>query len=191
MTPASSGYAEFTLAGAFNEVLAIGTGAALTNLTGTASDYDTRDYTPSGRFDFTAGAEYLIAVDGYSGGSGSFTLSLVQTLAPTNDAFANRIPISGTSVTTNGANLGASKEPGEPAHAGNSGGHSVWWTWIAPAGGRVTISTSGGFSKVIAIYTGTELGTLAAVASAAGTYSGIAGTSFDAAAGLAYQMNGA
>ncbi|MCX6929455.1 MAG: hypothetical protein NT154_40510, partial [Verrucomicrobia bacterium] len=87
-TPASSGYAEFTLAGAFNKVLAIYTGTALTNLTGTASDYDTSDYTASGRFDVTAGTEYIIAVDGYSGGSGSFTLSLVETPAPLNDAFA-------------------------------------------------------------------------------------------------------
>ena len=187
-TPAGSGYAEFTLAGAFNKVLAIYTGTALTNLTGTANDYETSGYTASGWFDVTAGTEYIIAVDGYSGGSGSFTLSLVETPAPLNDAFANRIPISGTSVTTNGANLGASKEPGEPAHAGDPGGHSVWWTWTAPAGGRVTISASGGFSKAVAIYTGTELATLAPVASAAGSYSGVASTSFDVVAGVAYQI---
>ena len=35
----------------------------------------------------------------------------------------------------NGSNVGATKEPGEPDHAGDPGGASVWYTWTAPADG--------------------------------------------------------
>ena len=40
------------------------------------------------------------------------------------------------------SNAGATKELGEPDHLGNSGGSSVWFTWTAPASGRVTLSTN-------------------------------------------------
>ncbi|MCX6879930.1 MAG: hypothetical protein NTW21_39925 [Verrucomicrobia bacterium] len=186
-TPASSGYAEFTLAGLFNKVLAIYTGTTLTSLTQMVNYCNAGSSSAYGRFDAIAGTEYLIAVDGYGSASGSFTLSLAHTLAPPNDAFANRIALSGTNATTSGANIGACKEPGEPNHAGYSGGHSVWWTWSAPASGRATISTDGAFYKVIAIYTGTELASLTPVANAISS-GGIAAASFEAAAGGTYQI---
>jgi hypothetical protein len=121
-------------------------------------------------------------VDGYGVASGAFTLSLTFTPPPPNDAFADRIALSGANASMTGANIGASKEPGEPAHADSPGGHSVWWTWTAPASGRVTISVGGSFGKVIAIYTGTELASLTPVAS-----SGAAAV-FEAVAGGAYQI---
>jgi hypothetical protein len=76
---------------------------------------------------------------------------------PINDAFANRIALTNTAITTAGANTFASKEPGEPNHAGNAGGHSVWWKWTAPSIGTVSIDTDGsGFDTVLPVYTGTD-----------------------------------
>lgn len=181
-TPAASGYADFALTGAFNKVIAIYTGTALSNLTLKKNSCEISGYGAYGRFDAIAGTAYLIAVDGYSGASGAFTLSLTFTPPPPNDAFADRIALSGANASMNGANIGASKEPGEPHHAGSPGGHSVWWTWTAPASGRVTISVGGSFGKVIAIYTGTELASLAPVASSS------AAAVFEAVAGVAYQI---
>ena len=42
-----------------------------------------------------------------------------------------------------GTNVGATKETGEPDHAGNVGGASVWCRWVAPADGTVTFDTFG------------------------------------------------
>jgi hypothetical protein len=40
----------------------------------------------------------------------------------------------------------------EPDHDGNPGGKSVWWTWVAPANGLVTVSTQGStFDTVLAV----------------------------------------
>jgi hypothetical protein len=181
-TAPSSGYADFTLAGSFNKVIAIYTGTDLSNLTLKANSCEISGYSAYGRFNAIAGTEYLIAVDGFSGASGGFTLSLTFTPPPPNDAFADRIALAGANVSTNGANIGATREPGEPAHAGGLGEHSVWWTWNAPASGRVTITVGGSFYKVIAIYTGADLASLTPVASSSAT------ATFEAVAGVAYQI---
>jgi HYR domain-containing protein len=63
-------------------------------------------------------------------------------------------------------NLDATKEPGEPDHAGNPGGKSVWWRWVAPRSGPVLLQTSGtSFDSLLAVYTGAELSNLVLVAS--------------------------
>lgn len=78
--------------------------------------------------------------------------------APVNDNFAVSFPLSGSSGQTTSWNLNASKEAGEPTHAGNSGGKSVWWQWTAPTGGTLNLNTHGsGFDTLLAVYTGTTL----------------------------------
>jgi len=73
---------------------------------------------------------------------GPFTLNLQFTPAPANDNFSHRTQLNGFRITTHASNAGATKEPGEPDHLGNPGGSSVWYTWTAPASGRVTLSTN-------------------------------------------------
>jgi hypothetical protein len=114
---------------------------------------------------------------------------------PPNDNFADRIPISGSTVTVTGTNIGASKEPGEPNHAGYEGGGSVWWSWTSPFTGYVSISagTSNqwGFygSPLLAVYTGTTVSALTAIASNAAPVWGIpAQLCFFASAGVQYQI---
>src|ERR1041384_573319 len=63
--------------------------------------------------------------------------------APPNDLFANRTPLVGTNLIATGSNTNATKEPGEPNHAGNIGRKSGWWTWTAPTNGDLTITTDG------------------------------------------------
>jgi hypothetical protein len=82
--------------------------------------------------------------------------------APANDNFANAQVISGASGTVTGTNVGAGKERGEPDHAGNPGGASIWYVWVAPSGyNTVTFDTCGSsFDTLLAQYQGTAVDAL-------------------------------
>src|SRR6185503_1322970 len=85
--------------------------------------------------------------------------------APANDSFVNAIPLAGPLVVTNGSNTGATKQSGEPTHAGDAGGRSVWWSWTAPFTGSVIMRTTGSsFDTLLAIYTGDAIAALTLVA---------------------------
>jgi hypothetical protein len=59
---------------------------------------------------------------------------------PPNDDFANRIVLTGSSITFTGTLVGATFEPLEPTAAyAPTGGGSVWWMWTAPTDSRVVI----------------------------------------------------
>src|SRR5262245_61870102 len=84
---------------------------------------------------------------------------------PVNDDFADATPLSGLTVVTNASNVGATKETGEPMHAGDAGGRSVWWSWRAPFTGSVIMHTGGSsFDTLLAVYTGDSIAALALVA---------------------------
>lgn len=86
--------------------------------------------------------------------------------APANDAFSAAALLSGTSVTATGANGGASKEPGEPNHAGRPGGRSVWWLWTAPGAGEAELQTdTSTFDTLLGVYAGSSVSDLVEVAS--------------------------
>ncbi len=119
----------------------------------------------------TVGSHSIIAsYQGTTGFTASTSPPLAQTVtavpAPANDNFVSRTTIDGTAAILSGTNAGATKEAGEPSHAGNAGGKSVWWTWMAPGAGQVTIDTTGSnFNTLLAAYTGTSVSTLTKVAS--------------------------
>lgn len=92
--------------------------------------------------------------------------------APANDDFAAATDLSGFDPALGqirGTNVAASKEVGEPDHAGNAGGRSVWYTWTAPGDRSVpNVSFTTGFTEVdtlLAVYTGAAVGALTEVAS--------------------------
>ena len=115
-----------------------------------------------------------------SGGGGS---------PPANDNFANRITISGSNGSTTGANSNGTKETGEPSHAGDAGGKSVWWTWTAPATGSVTIDTfTSSFDTLLAVYTGTAVNALTTIASNDQFGGNQSQVTFSATSGVAYQI---
>ena len=77
------------------------------------------------------------------------------------DNFSASVVIGGMSGRGKGSNIGAGKESGEPDHADESGGASVWWTWTAPTTGPVTFDTRGSnFDTLLAVYTGDSLSDL-------------------------------
>ncbi len=117
-------------------------------------------------FQAQAGTRYDIAVDGYYGASGDILLNWSMVIPEPSNEFADALDLPGLSGQATGSNMNASKEPGEPDHAGNPGGKSVWWRWTAPESGYFTFNTQGSnFNTLLAIYTGSGIGDLTEVAS--------------------------
>jgi uncharacterized repeat protein (TIGR01451 family) len=117
-------------------------------------------------------------------------LNLLGAVAPPNDLFINRTNLSSTSGSVSGVSLLGSKEVGEPNHANNVGGSSVWWSWTAPSAGQVTLNTTGSnFDTLLAVYTGSNINIL--TQKAANDNNGNLNTSslvFQAVAGTQYQI---
>jgi hypothetical protein len=118
------------------------------------------------------------------------TITMSAIFKAPGDDFAQRIPINGWSNTVTGFNTNATKEPGEPNHAGNVGGRSVWWTWTAVSSGNVTISTAGSsFNTLLAIYTGTAVTNLTLVATNDNNGTNLTSrVTFSAIGGVAYAI---
>jgi Ca2+-binding RTX toxin-like protein len=86
--------------------------------------------------------------------------------APTNDNFADaQVPNTGDTNPTHGSNIDATKELGEPDHAGDAGGASVWYRWTSPASGTATVDTCDSpLDTLLGVYTGASVSTLTEVA---------------------------
>ncbi len=155
-----------TIGSSFNTLLAVYTGSSLGGLNLVASNDDIGAGNLQSRvtFNATANTVYDIAVDGYNGASGNLVLTLDQTIQ--NDNFANPQYIGGVNGIAYGANVGATKEAGEPNTAGNPGGASIWYYWTAPITGTATFTTEGSsFNTLLGIYTGNSVTTLTNIAS--------------------------
>jgi hypothetical protein len=96
--------------------------------------------------------------------AGSNKPETIQT--PTNDSFSNPETLTGSSGSATIFNIGATNEVGEPAHALNQGGRSVWFKWVAPAKGVLTVRTStfGSFDALLGVYVGPNVANLRAIA---------------------------
>ncbi|HON07340.1 MAG TPA: PPC domain-containing protein [Verrucomicrobiota bacterium] len=176
-TAPQTGPVQISTAGSdFDTLLAVYTGNSVTSLVTVATNNDDPvfgDITSSVSFDAIKGITYHIAVDGLMFGyyyesvdNGNIVLSIVQVVSPDNDNFANRILVSGDLINIVGSNQNATKEMGEPSHAGDEGGSSVWWSWRPPFTGFVTISTFGSdFDTTLAVYTGTSVTNLIPIVS--------------------------
>jgi len=192
-TPAASGTVQIdTIGSNFDTLLGVYTGSIVSALTPVASD-DQSGGNNTSRLTFAAvaGTQYQIAVDGFFGDTGSITLHVISVAPPANDNFANRIVIGAGGGTVTGTNAGATKESGEPNHAGNSGGKSVWWTWTPAVSGTVQIDTIGsGFDTLLGVYTGSSVSALTLVASNddADMFNIASRVTFSAAAGTAYRI---
>src|SRR5262249_26152740 len=118
---------------------------------------------------------------------------------PANNNFANRIILTGSNLTLQATNVGATREPGEPDHYSKSSSHSIWFTWTAPfSGGAVVRAAKTGFyvdfDPVVAVYTGDNLTNLTKqAANSAATNDtppllAVARAVFTAVAGQTYQI---
>jgi Tol biopolymer transport system component len=111
-------------------------------------------------------------------GRGSFALGAAITVVamalaspayaapPDNDAFASaQTLLPAVAGTTTGTNTDATKETGEPSHAGDAGGSSVWFAWTPSFSGMASVSTAGSsFDTLLAAYTGTSVSSLTLLA---------------------------
>jgi hypothetical protein len=87
-------------------------------------------------------------------------------LDPPNDFFVDAMVLTQTSDVVSVNTLTATKEVGEPNHAGVAGGKSAWWRFTAPADGVLHLSTTNStFDTVMAVYTGSSLTSLTPVGS--------------------------
>ena len=104
--------------------------------------------------------------------------------AAANDSFYSSKLITGGSGTVTGNNTDATQELNEPAHAGNPGGASLWYTWHCSSGGTFDLSvTDATFGYALAVYMGKTLETLTPIASAPNS-----SVSFDLSPGTVYRI---
>nr|MBP9903849.1 hypothetical protein [Verrucomicrobiota bacterium] len=159
-----------TAGSTYDTILAVYTGGNYGSLVSVdCNDDRIPDHTLASEVSFNAvgGVTYQIAVDGLGNGfvadQGNITLSVVTT--PANDQFSNRILLSGAFAQTNGFNIRATRQSGEPSHAFADGEQSVWWTWTAPASGNAAITTWGSsYDTALGVYTGNAVNSLTPVA---------------------------
>jgi hypothetical protein len=159
--PAVSGATVFDTCAAadYDSWVDIFTGSSLGSLTLVASGDDGCGFKQSiSPFRAEAGTKYWIRVGGYSGYTGTFTLSWnVQA----NDDLETAEVLRGRSGSVSGSTYGATDEPGEPDP--NDGG--LWYSWTALGTGTVTFDTCSGaqFDTVLDAFAGTEMAKLTLV----------------------------
>ena len=108
--------------------------------------------------------------------------------SPANDDFAAAQVLSGPTGVTAGSNVDATQEEGEPDHAPQAPGHSVWYRWTAPASGRVVFDTCDATETdtVLAVYTGPNVAALRRVVRSDDSCGDRSLVSFTAVAGRTY-----
>ena len=106
-----------------------------------------------------------------------------------NNDFVDAQALAGADATATGTNVDATKESGEPDHAGEVGGKSVWYSWTPQEGGATTIDTQGSdFDTLLAVYSGDAVNSLSAVASNNDDSGAQSTVSFIATAGNTYRI---
>jgi hypothetical protein len=134
---------------------------------------------PGTAYQFSVGTE---DESGWYDHPGNIVLSLAS--APPNDLFANRISLTGTNASVTGHNMAAAMEADEPKPLQfGDAQRSVWYTWTAPANGKVTLALKNAFEVALAVYTGSTLSALQSVVSDDST-----SVEFDAVQGTTYQI---
>ncbi len=99
-------------------------------------------------------------------GTGATATSFVIMQPPSNDAFDKPAILVGASGSITNSNRAATRQAGEPVHASNPGGRSVWYQWTAPDNGVWKLDLSGSsFDTLLAVYSGTNIAGLTPITS--------------------------
>lgn len=110
------------------------------------------------QFHAVAGYHYHIAVDGFEHSVGEISLTLNQaqplSISPVNDDWNKAIEIPSLNFTTVGSNIHATGKFDEvPTPASAAPIASVWWTWTATVGQKVSFDTIGSsFDTTLAVH---------------------------------------
>ena len=195
-TAADSGQLKIdTATSSFDTLLGVYTGSTVGALSEVVSNNDAKDgFTSSVTFAVTGGTTYRIRVDGNGGDTGTINLRLRETLPgppPLNDDFANAVVLSGQNASRSGdTNVNATLELGEPTTvAGAPAGASVWYQWTPASTGVATVDTgTSDFDTLLAVYTGSAVGTLSPVASNDDAGDQTSSVSFSATAATVYRI---
>lgn len=180
----------------FDTLLAVYTGTAVNSLTPVASNNNISSGNTNSRVTFSAtgGTTYRIAVagvqvPGYPGIGQKGTVQLHFNPA-FNDNFASAITITGNTGAFGGSNRGATRQAGEPVHAGTTSSNSIWYNWTATNTVPVTFDTIGStFDTLLAIYTGSSVGSLTLTGSDRGSAGpGASRVMFNATNGITYRI---
>src|SRR6266550_862730 len=165
-TPAVSAVVTANVAAQFSTVVGVYSGGlgGLAEIT-CRSPFVVRDAT----FLAQAGTTYHIQVDGMFGQTGVLELRLDVVPPPPNDLFDNAtaigaLPFSGTVDLTAASTEGGEPSPSCAAPYGGIGS-SAWYRFTPAETGSISANAfSGGFSNVVAAYTGTSVTSLTEVA---------------------------
>jgi hypothetical protein len=194
MAPYSGPVTISTLGSSFDTLLAVYTGNTIASL-GATLVAQNDDFLGGGQsqvsFNATTGVTYRIAVDGYNTGGGADSGTVLLHVNPArNDALTAAQPIAGTNGSIMGYTRTATREAGEPAHAGNPGGHSVWFRWVAPQSGVAVFDTAASrFDTLLAAYTGATINSLSPLAANSSPPGrGLSRVSFNVTAGASYAV---
>jgi hypothetical protein len=89
----------------------------------------------AGFYEFIAQAGHEYALQASSAANHAFTFSARLGPAPGNDIAADAIELTGTNIVEQASTWTATSEPGED-------GAALWWKWIAPVDGMLTVSVT-------------------------------------------------
>ena len=155
-------------------------------------DYSMTWVDPVNDSDFWTVQEYAAtAVGSITNGSGRWGVwwAKLAVAFPGNDFFTNSYVLSGASGSTNGTTVRAGRETGEPNHAGNTNGASIWYSWTPPSTGNVildTIGTAG--TMALAVYTGSVVTNLTLVTNDVNSAGNGSRVVFNASASTTYRI---
>jgi hypothetical protein len=111
---------------------------------------------------------------------------------PFNDHFVSPYLLAGDLPSlASGSNARATREPGEPFHANQAGGASVWFSWTSTVDDEVTVEmVAGSFDTVVGVYRGSSIDSLTEVVSNDDAPAGglLSAVRFDASAGTTYRI---
>lgn len=152
--------------------------------------------------DVTAGQVLQIKTSSWDaeyGANVTLTIQMNSSDVVSNDLFVKRPLVPNTTTNITGSNAEATADVDEPDHAGVAPVRSVWWSWIAPDNGYLTLDTYGStgvigtdtvvLDTVLAAYTGTQLSSLIEVASDDdGNADGTSKMRFNVSKGATYQI---
>jgi len=111
----------------------------------------------AGTYTYFAVASDIAAV---SSAASKATLTVTNPVT-NNDNFANATVLTGSTISIAGTTVGMTRQTGEPVIANGTGGHSIWYSWTAPAAGTATFTTAGSnFDTLLGVYTGTSVTSL-------------------------------
>jgi hypothetical protein len=165
--PASGDVTFSTCGSSFDTEIGAYDGSAVNALTLITDDDDGFDCGNKGEIEFNAqnGTTYHVAVDGFSGDTGSISLTWNQTPPPANDNFANAQNLPGHNGTLTGRNVNATVEFGEPGTP-DGPSNSVWYKVTATQNGNFHVEAC---DVELAAFSGTALNNLQELASADST----------------------